>query len=68
MHLDSLVKFGYINKDVASSMKESADGVGTDDEGNEYMCLESVVMCENGATYVSFKDAKIGRASCRERV
>eukprot|EP00957_Ditylum_brightwellii_P116912 8918844-Ditylum_brightwellii.AAC.1 len=27
MHLYSLVKFGYMNKDVASSMKESADGV-----------------------------------------
>eukprot|EP00957_Ditylum_brightwellii_P121442 9261642-Ditylum_brightwellii.AAC.1 len=38
-------------------MKESAAGVGTDDEGNEYMYLESVVMCGNGAIYVSFKDA-----------
>eukprot|EP00957_Ditylum_brightwellii_P210513 15365061-Ditylum_brightwellii.AAC.1 len=40
MHLDSLVELGYMNKDVASSMKDSADGVSTDDEGNEYMCLE----------------------------
>eukprot|EP00957_Ditylum_brightwellii_P211364 15366091-Ditylum_brightwellii.AAC.1 len=27
------------------------------DEGNEYMCAENVAVCENGATYVSFKDA-----------
>eukprot|EP00957_Ditylum_brightwellii_P112738 8594279-Ditylum_brightwellii.AAC.1 len=27
MHLDLLVKFGYMNKDLASSVKESADGV-----------------------------------------
>eukprot|EP00957_Ditylum_brightwellii_P071627 5445281-Ditylum_brightwellii.AAC.1 len=57
MHLDSLVKFGYMNKDVASRMKESADGIGTDDERKEYMCSESVVISENGATYVPFKDA-----------
>eukprot|EP00957_Ditylum_brightwellii_P176279 13422236-Ditylum_brightwellii.AAC.1 len=37
-------------------MKESADGVGADDDGDEYMCSESVVMSENGAIYVSFKD------------
>eukprot|EP00957_Ditylum_brightwellii_P173953 13243556-Ditylum_brightwellii.AAC.1 len=45
-----------MNKDVASSMKESADDVGMDDEGNKYICSESVVICENGATHVSFKD------------
>eukprot|EP00957_Ditylum_brightwellii_P147563 11238178-Ditylum_brightwellii.AAC.1 len=43
--------------DVAFSMKDSADNVGTYDNGNEYMCSESVVMAENGTTYVSFKDA-----------
>eukprot|EP00957_Ditylum_brightwellii_P163780 12468899-Ditylum_brightwellii.AAC.1 len=46
-----------MNKDVASSMKESADGDDMDDEGNEYMCSENVVMFKNGATYVSFKYA-----------
>eukprot|EP00957_Ditylum_brightwellii_P170074 12945979-Ditylum_brightwellii.AAC.1 len=37
MHLDTLVKLGYMNKDVASSMKKSADSIGTDDDGDEYL-------------------------------
>eukprot|EP00957_Ditylum_brightwellii_P110732 8444908-Ditylum_brightwellii.AAC.1 len=57
IHLDSLVKFGYMNKNVAYSMKDSADGVGTDDDGDECMCSESAVIAEHGATHVSFKDA-----------
>eukprot|EP00957_Ditylum_brightwellii_P118520 9039134-Ditylum_brightwellii.AAC.1 len=46
-----------MNKEVASSMKDNADAICTYDDGNEYMCSESVVMAKNGAAYVSFKDA-----------
>eukprot|EP00957_Ditylum_brightwellii_P192175 14629007-Ditylum_brightwellii.AAC.1 len=40
-----------MNKDVASSMKESADGAVKDDEGNEYVCSKSAKILLKGVVF-----------------